>query len=221
MTCKNGNIMGINKINTLKTTAKSRAKALKRQEDEKLKEAAREVISGNTESFEIIVSALEKKVLATCYNFVNNAEETQEMAQEVFLKVFKSLKRFKFNSALSTWVYRICVNCCIDTINNKKRKFNNQALGGDIHEQTASKVTVADSVDKIIIKKEINEKLLNEIMNLSPKHKEAIVLHDFNYLSCKEIAQITKNSEGTIMSRLFHARKKLYSRLKGYMRVDG
>lgn len=213
--------MGKKEIKTALSTAKQRAKALKRQEDEKLKAAAREVISGNNESFEIIVSALEKKVLATCYNFVNNAEEAQEMAQEVFLKVFKSLKRFKFNSALSTWVYRICVNCCIDTINNKKRKFNNQALGGDIHEQTAAASVVADSVDKIILKKEINEKLLNEIMKLSPKHREAIVLHDFNYLSCKEIAQITKNSEGTIMSRLFHARKKLYAKLKNYMSIGG
>lgn len=189
---------------------------IKRLEDQKLKDAARDVISGHNESFEIIVAALEKKVLATCYNFVNSIDEAQELAQEVFIKVFKSLGRFKFNSALSTWVYRICVNCCIDTINNKKRKFNNQAVNG---EDTFKELSgqIKDPVDKIILKKEINEKLLNEIMKLSPKHREAIVLHDFNFLSCKEIAQVTKNSEGTIMSRLFHARKKLYAKLSPFI----
>ena len=73
-----------------------------------------------------------------------------------------------------------------------------------------------ENLDGLIIKKERELLLREEIMALSEKHRTAIILHDFNYLSCKEIAEVTGCSEGTVMSRLFHARKRLHKKLSHY-----
>lgn len=187
----------------------------KPQEERELEEAARRVASGDTEAFEVIVRRLEKKILSSCYGFVGNREEARELAQDVFLKVFRNLKNFRFDSSLSTWIYRICINCCIDHVNSKRRKFDRNVVRGDLPEGRVSG-RVTSGIDGIIEKKEARKILREEIMNLPPKHRDAIILHDFNYLNCKEISQIVNCSEGTVMSRLFHARKKLFERLKGF-----
>lgn len=188
----------------------------KASREDVLSSAARKVLDGDKPAFELIVKALERKVLATCYSFVNNSDEARELAQDVFLKVFRNLGKFQFNSALSTWVFRICVNRCIDYV-NKRNKRNSQNYLEDEYSRIRDDVRVRDSIDGKMIRRETRKLVRREIMNLSPKHRDAIILHDFNHMSCREIAEATSCSEGTVMSRLFHARKKLHGRLREYM----
>lgn len=185
----------------------------KTQEEKEIEDAARRVASGDKEAFEVIVRRLEAKILSSCYGFVENREEAMELVQDVFLKVFRNLKNFRFDSSLSTWIYRVCINCCIDHVNSKRRKFDRNIARGELPEAKVSG-RVTSGLDGLIEKKEARKILRDEIMNLPPKHRDVIILHDFNYLNCREISRIVDCSEGTVMSRLFYARKKLYERLK-------
>lgn len=202
-------------MNSLRSLKSNNSDNRNRGEDQ-LAAAARRVLDGEPEAFEEIVTALEKKVLATCYGFVGNRDEARELAQDVFLKIYRNLEKFQFNSALSTWVFRICVNRCIDYVNKRKKKNSQNFLEAE-YSRIREDARNHDSIDGKLIRKETRKLVRQEIMNLSAKHRDAIILHDFNHMSCKEIAQATNCSEGTVMSRLFHARKKLYGKLREYM----
>ena len=79
-----------------------------------------ELGQGNREAYSQLIDDYEQKVFATCISFLPNKEDAEDIAQEVFLEVFKSIKKFKGNSKLSTWIYRITTNKCLEFIRKKK-----------------------------------------------------------------------------------------------------
>lgn len=135
-----------------------------------------------------------------------------DLAQETFLKVFKSIDKFRGESSFSTWIYRITANICKDELRKIKRKPQtslDQEIWLDEGSVIRQVVDEKPTPDEAFEQKELWNYLQDLIANLSPEYRMVIVLRDINGYSYEEIAQITETSLGTVKSRLNRARKAL------------
>ena len=172
---------------------------------------------GDIDAFEKLIEKYEKKVFNIALKLLGDYDDASETAQEVFLKIFRSLAGFKEQSSFSTWIYRITTNVCFDVL--RKRKNNNVVYIDEIieNEDEGMKRQIpqkGDSVEDIVEKKEIKEILNEAIQNLSEEHRTVLVLRDIQGFSYEDISEILNCPEGTVKSRLNRARKALKEILK-------
>jgi RNA polymerase sigma-70 factor, ECF subfamily len=140
------------------------------------------------------------------YGMVRNEHDAWDLAQEGFLKAWRSIHQFKGRSSFYTWLYRLTVNLAIESLRRKGRcqevelddAIPSSAPGPGAHYQRA----------------EIREHVNAAIAKLSPEHRAVVVLKELEDLQYHEIAEVLNLSIGTVMSRLFHGRKKLQSILR-------
>jgi len=170
------------------------------------------VLGGDAQAFGIIVQQTEGLVAQIVFKMVRNAEDRKDMAQDVYLKAFKSLSGFKFQSKLSTWIGQITYNTCISYLEKKKLVLIDPAEGDDPGDeiQGASSSPIQDNaIDAFMYQKELSAILRTETEKLSPVYKTLITLYHQEDMSYEEIGQITGFPEGTVKSYLFRARKAL------------
>jgi RNA polymerase sigma-70 factor (ECF subfamily) len=183
-------------------------------DDFKLIEAFRK---GDEKAFEEIVKRYQRQVANIIYLTLGNREEVDDLSQEVFVRVFRSLERFEYDSSLYSWIYRIAVNLCIDEIRKKKiRKLipldflTEKKLEGE----KKSKVVVTASEE--LLRKEKEEVVRDALGRLSPLHRTVILLREYQDLSYGEIAKTLRISQQAVKSRIFRAREELRVLLKDY-----
>jgi RNA polymerase sigma-70 factor (ECF subfamily) len=167
---------------------------------------------GDIDAFEELVARYERKVYTIAYRYMGNPEDASDLAQETFLKVFKSIDKFRGESSFSTWIYRITANICKDELRKIKRKPQtslDQEIWLDEGSVIRQVVDEKPTPDEAFEQKELWNYLQDLIANLSPEYRMVIVLRDINGYSYEEIAQITETSLGTVKSRLNRARKAL------------
>jgi RNA polymerase sigma-70 factor (ECF subfamily) len=170
----------------------------------------KKIIDGDTNSFGIIVERYQNMVFSLALKMLKHREESEEVSQDTFIKVYKSLSKFNGESKFSTWIYRIAYNTCLDRI-KKNSKYNNDVEINDITSnqifQTESKFDSLETKERSIIVKECMDKLPED---------ERIIMHLFYFeeLSLKEIVEIVSMTEGNVKVKLFRARKKLFSIFK-------
>ena len=173
-------------------------------------ELVEDVKKGNIDAFEDIVKKYENKVYGIVFHMMKNQNEVEDLAQEVFLKVYKNLDRFKGDSSLYTWIYKITVNLCLDEL--KKRKniiYLDEKISveeGEIDKELPSNER---SQEELYEDKELKENLHRCINKLPDKQKMMIVLRDIKGFSYDEMAKITNNKIGTVKSQINRARLKL------------
>jgi len=185
----------------------------------------KKILEGNSIAFKTIITNTQGLVIQIIYKMIKNPRDREDIAQEVYLKVFNKLSSFKFNSKLSTWVGTITYNTCLNFLEKKKipilnviDKEGNESwniiennITGSIHNQT----------EDYIFKKERAHILQLEIEKLPPVYKTIVTLFHNEELSYEEISKITNLPEGTLKSYLFRARKKLReSLLNTYKKSD-
>jgi len=151
--------------------------------------------SGDTEAFDELVTRYRTRVFGMIYNMVHSEQDAWDLAQDSFLKAWKSIGRFRGQSSFYTWIYRIVMNVTIDWLRKKKIK------GGDAEFDDSIQLREIDPASKTVPK---TEALPHQAM----ERKE---IDDMQY---HEIAEALGCSIGTVMSRLFYARKKLQSLLR-------
>lgn len=162
------------------------------------------------------------------FKMIPNPEDRKDMAQDIYLKAFKKLRSFKFESKLSTWIAQIGYNTCLDYL--RKKKIN---LTGNVYEENETGYGVPDMISKklfgapemetenFMLQKDLSVILKTEIEKLSPVYKMMITLYHNEELSYDEIGQITGIPSGTVKSYLFRARKTLKdSLLLNYKKED-
>jgi RNA polymerase sigma-70 factor, ECF subfamily len=171
------------------------------REDEK---KVLEFRAGSREALADLFRRYRKDVYEIAYRFTNNVDDALEITQEVFMKLIESLETFRRGSRFFTWLYRIAVNHAIDYLRRRKRR-GMAPLDEDAHEALNK---AGDPVERAE-GAEFTERLRRALDQLSQKHRTVIVLHGLENLSYREIAQIVGCSTGTVMSRLFYARKRL------------
>ena len=174
------------------------------------------VLSGDTNAFSIIITNTERLVAQIVFKMISNNEDKKDIAQDIYLKAFKNLSSFKYQSKLSTWIGTIAYNTCLNHIGKKKLVFIDTTfkLENDCEEELeiinskAQTISTNDTYN-LIFQKELSEILTSEIEILSPVYKTLITLYHNEELSYSEISQITSLPEGTVKNYLFRARKML------------
>lgn len=171
-----------------------------------------------------LLEEFQHKVFNTCLSFVPNREDAEDIAQEVFVEVYNSVQKFKGNSKLSTWIYRISVNKSLEFIrkkNTKKRFAFLQSIGGnDIPMDKSSYFTVFDHPGIQLENKERSEILFNAINKLPEAQRIVFTLHKVDGMSYKEVSEITEKSTSSIESLLFRAKKNLQKILTNYYKNE-
>ncbi len=165
---------------------------------------------GNEEAFETLVRKYEKLVSSCIYQTVSNTEDTLDIAQETFLKVYKSLSTFKGESSFSSWIYRVAKNCALDFLRKKKPA----SMSLDSTDEEGATIDVPDTDVKsnpedAALKSEAENVLFKAMQKLSDEHREMITLRDLNGFTYEEIASLLGLEAGTVKSRLFRAREAL------------
>ena len=170
---------------------------------------------GDQEALREIFDLYRSTVYRVAYGMLRHREEALDIVQEVFIKLFRSIRNFKRESRLSTYLYRMTVNTVIDHL-RKTEKFRASSLDEDAGIQPVEEPERRP--DRIFFYKEL-EGRVNEALNQLPMdQRTVIILREVEGLSYQEIAETTKSSMGTVMSRLHYGRKKIQELLKNYLR---
>ena len=191
------------------------------RDDLELVEAAQE---GDREAFRELVEKYQRKVYSICYGMLKNPEDSLDVSQEVFVKVYRYIEKFNKQSSFYTWLYRITVNMCIDFIrkNSKHKSVEyDDRISRDGDDAIAGEHIMPSKLglnpDKVYGRKELREKMLEALESLSEKHRTILILREVEGLSYEEIADVLNISKGTVMSRLFHARKYFQEAIEEYL----
>ncbi|MEO6873020.1 MAG: sigma-70 family RNA polymerase sigma factor [Chthoniobacterales bacterium] len=174
---------------------------------------------GDTAAFDQLVSRYRGRIFAMIYNMVHNEQDAWDLAQDSFVKAWKSIGRFRGQSSFYTWIYRIVMNVTIDSLRKKQVKGGGAEFDDAIQlkeiDPASRTVPHADALPhKQMEHKEIRGRIDAAIAGLSPEHRAVILMKEIEGMQYHEIAESLGCSIGTVMSRLFYARKKLQSQLR-------
>ena len=183
-----------------------------------------ELIAGNQIAYSQLIDDYEQKVFATCISFIPNKEDAEDLAQEVFLEVFNSINKFKGDSKLSTWIYRITTNKCLEFIRKKSAKkrfaFMQSITGNEIPIDKTSYFTEFNHPGIVLENKERNETLFHAINKLPEIQRVVFTLHKIDGKSYKEISEIIKKSVSSVESLMFRAKKNLQELLENFYKNE-
>lgn len=174
--------------------------------------------AGDSRAFDMLVTRYRGRIYAMTYHMIQNETEAWDIAQEAFIKAWRALPRFKMDSAFYTWLYRIAHNVTYDWLRKKKIQGDGEFDDSRTeHKIAAGAETVphADAApDEALKNAELGEKIRAAIAQLSADHRQIIIMREIEGMAYDEIAAAIPCSMGTVMSRLFYARKKLQELLK-------
>ncbi len=147
---------------------------------------------GSNEAFRILVETYQEKVLNTCYGFMRNKEEAEDLTQEVFIEVFRSIHKFRGDSKLSTWIYRIAVSKSLEEVRSRKRQKRAAYFKSLIGLEVASEVVASNARDPHqLLEDEQRAEVLHQMMGQLPESQRiAFTLHKYEGMSYKEIAAV-------------------------------
>ncbi len=173
--------------------------------------------NGDIEAFEKLIERYQKKVFNMAFRIIGNHDDASELAQEVFIRIFKSIKTFKEESSFSTWVYRITTNICLDELRKRKNRkivYLDDDIKSEDGEMKRQLEDTRPTPEAAAEKNEVKRVVESAIQALSDEHRTVIVMRDLQGFSYEEIASIIKCPEGTVKSRINRARQALRDILK-------
>jgi len=174
--------------------------------------------NGDRSVFDHLIDRYHQPVARTCFRFLGHKEDAEDAAQEVFVKVYQSLNRFRPDAKFSTWLYRIAVNHCLNVQRSRKRKALFQSLN-PFKENDSSQSSALNDLNRPDKNMEQNERAMmvkNAIDALPKSQRTALILRRYEGLSYKEIANVMGTSIASVESRLHRAKANLYKTLKQY-----
>lgn len=184
------------------------------------------VQEGDRDAFKELVERYQRKVYSICYGMLKNPDDSLDVSQEVFIKVYRYIEKFNRESSFYTWLYRITVNMCIDHIRKnsraKKVEYDDRlSHDGDTEgDDMLLPSTMGINPDRVYGRKELRQKMAEALETLSEKHRTILVLREVEGLTYEELADVLNISKGTVMSRLYHARRYFQAALSEYLQGD-
>ena len=175
--------------------------------------------NGDKSAFEELIYLYDKSVLGIAYSFVGSSEDAKDIYQEVFLRVYKSIKKFEFRSEFSTWLYRVTTNVCL-TYRSQKKKLAYTSLDEEYNDEDGEQRSLADTLtggektDDQAVGSEISEQIENGLKKLSPQQKMVFTLKHYKGYKIKEISSMMNCTEGTVKNYLFFATQRMRENLK-------
>lgn len=170
------------------------------------------VLAGDGAAYRPLVERYQNRVHTMVYGVVRNPEDARDIVQNAFIKAYGNLDGFRIESSFYTWIYRIAMNLAIDHVRKSKRRKTtgfDEAIGARDDDGAMLEVHHEESPQRALQRKQLQERIFAALDTLSEEHREIILLREVEGLSYKEIADAMGVPEGTVMSRLFYARKKL------------
>jgi RNA polymerase sigma-70 factor (ECF subfamily) len=171
----------------------------------------RRVQSGDELAFREIVDRYQSKVFSIIYGILRNHNDAEDIAQQVFAKIYFSIRNFDFRSSLLTWIYKITVNECYDYL--RKKKVRKLVYESDFTEEEAQRMERAEpgseqqpALDTALARRDLVTKLLAKVSN---EDRTLLLMKEVEGHSVEELAQMTGMNENTIKVKLFRARQKL------------
>ena len=185
------------------------------------REFVERVQNGDTEAFNPLVLKYQEKIYNLIYLRVHDRETARDLCQDVFLKAFQALPRFRWDSAFYSWLYQIAINCSVDFLRkrNRRRALMFEALPVDADSELPMTQT-RPSPAEILENEELGRIIRQAIRRLSPGQRRVFRLRYRRELPIKEIAIRLNRSEGTIKTHLYHAHRRLRSMLLPYLRDE-
>ena len=175
-----------------------------------------QIIQGDTKAFSELVNRYKDLVYTLALRMLKNREEAEEVSQDTFIKVYKSLQKFKGDSKFSTWIYKVAYNSCLDRIKKNKKYLNDV----EINEFTEHQVKTVDNAFEALVEEERN-RMIQECLNLLPSDDSFLLtLYYFEEQSLDEIANIVGLSANNVKVKLFRSRKKLTTILRDRMEPE-
>ena len=182
---------------------------------------------GDTAALQELVIKYQKWVYSLCYRVLGNHADADDVAQETFVAVYRHIKKFQPQpqATFAGWLYRITVNLCRNQIRKQKRR-REESLDQPIYisenpekQPSLTELVPDDRMNprKTMLNQELHQLIESALNTLSAEHRMAFVLHEHQELSYKEIAEIMQCPIGTVMSRLYHAKRELREKLKNYL----
>ena len=175
--------------------------------------------AGDESAFEELVRRYQRQVANIIYLTMGDRADIEDLSQEAFLRVYKSLNRFEFDSSFYSWLYRIVVNLCIDEFRRRKirRTLSLDFFSEDRLEKEQKSADLNTGLDEVLgnEKKNVVRQALDK---LSPDHKTALILREYSDLSYADIADVLKITPQAVKSRIFRARAELRELLKDYFK---
>lgn len=185
------------------------------------------VQKGDDEAFRLLVVRYQRRAYAVAFGIVKNRQDALDVLQEAFIKVHRYIGSFQGSSSFYTWLYRIVVNLAIDHVRKepKGRGLEFDEKVGRTDDEVAGDGSMLPRIlgsnpAKAVARKELVEVLERALAGLAPYHRAVILLREVEGLSYEEMARALKVPKGTIMSRLFHARRRLQAALADYLDGD-
>ena len=188
-------------------------------DNSKLIEAARR---GDAAAFRELVIRHQRRAYAVALGMVHDPDDARDICQEAFLKVHKNLASFEGDSQFFTWLYRIVVNLAIDHLRKRRGQqveFDETQGNDDPDEGGIAPHRTGFDPARALADKELRNQILAALEKLTPAHRAVLVMREVEGCSYQEMADTMKCSLGTIMSRLFHARKKMQAMLIAYRKA--
>ncbi|MEM1340180.1 MAG: sigma-70 family RNA polymerase sigma factor [Bacteroidota bacterium] len=168
------------------------------------------ILQGDARAFAVLVDRYKNMVYTVALRMLKHSEEAEEVAQDTFIKVFKSLKRFKGDSKLSTWIYRIAYNTCLDRLKSKSRDRTNVALDT----VQGFELQNMENALEVMIQNEKQELIRACVQQLAPKDAALLTLFYFEEKNLSELGKILKMKESAVKVGLFRARRRMAKILK-------
>jgi len=173
---------------------------------------------GDQEALKEIFDKYHEKVYRIAYGVVRQREEALDVVQDVFIKLFRSIKNFKGRSHFYTYLYRMVMNTAID----HKRKAGKQFMSSLDEEGSFEPSEEAEKgPERVLLQKELEERVKLAMDKLPDEQRAALIYRDVEGLSYQEMAEAMGCSIGTVMSRLHYGRKRMQETLKDYVKVHG
>lgn len=189
-------------------------------EEARVNELVRQAQEGSMQAVDELVRTYQAPIFNLAYRMVNQHEEASDLTQEVFVKVYRAIRKFKGTARFSTWLYALALNTCRSRRRRLRRIGFFEAVSlderGDPEDGTSHRepADAGDLPDQAMAKHETREIVGRAIATLPEEFREAIVMRDMQGLSYEEIAGATGCSEGTVKSRLWRARAKVRDELR-------
>jgi len=177
---------------------------------------------GDMGAFEELVARHRDKIYARAYSMMRNEEEAIDLSQEAWVKGWQRLRQFQGESSFGTWLTRIVINLCLDQLRKQKRhrtdsiEAMSEESGGVERQMPIVSVNPTAGLERA----ELRQRIDRALGQLSYEHRTALVLHEFEEMEYKEIAKTMRCSIGTVMSRLFYARRKMAALLADLKNKD-
>lgn len=175
---------------------------------------------GDTQAYEELVARHRDKVYARAFSMMRNEDDAFDLSQEAWIKGWQRLKQFQGDSSFATWMTRITINLCLDLMRKQKRQRAesieqmSEETGGVERQMPVITPNPTEGLERSELRKRIDQAMTQ----LSEAHRTVLILHEFEELEYKAIAKVMKCSLGTVMSRLFYARRRMASLMAGWKR---